>query len=88
VALGEWLFGPSRNFPPREGMPEVDSNGFRHFRGCPSNGTGGQRDSELAAVAGIAALMRDAPDFVTGLADAIRKDLDLAARPSPSDGTA
>jgi hypothetical protein len=40
------------------------------------------RGDEQAIVAGMAALMRDAPDILTGLADAVRKDLDRMANPN------
>jgi hypothetical protein len=82
VALGERLFGNGGTPRPRAPAAEVDANGFRHFRGAPPVGPGVLDDSERTAVAGIAALMRDAPDFMTGLADAIRKDLDRVARGS------
>jgi uncharacterized protein (DUF362 family) len=82
VALGERLFGNGGAPRPRAPAAEVDADGFRHFRGAPPVGPGVLDDSERTAVAGIAALMRDAPDFMTGLADAIRKDLDRVARGS------
>ncbi len=80
--FSQWLFGanscPSLATPPQE----TDRHGFRHFGARPS-GTRyiGERGDEQAIAAGMTALVRDAPDFLTGLADAVRKDLERAANP-------
>lgn len=84
MALSERLFGNGGSTLRRGHATEVDASGFRHFRGVPHGDSGSLGDAEDKVVAGIAALMRDAPDFMTGLADAIRKDLDRLARGSDS----
>jgi uncharacterized protein (DUF362 family) len=80
VDFSEWLFRANAGPIATLGLEEVDRHGFRHFGPTPS---GTQyvraRGDEQATVAGLAALMRDAPDFVTGLAEAVRKDLDRMA---------
>lgn len=78
--FGEWLFpaDPARSTAP--GFKNVDHHGFSHFgptRGGTDYIDGG--DDTQAAAAGLAALMRDAPDFVTGLVDAMRDDLNRMA---------
>jgi hypothetical protein len=84
--VGQWLFGASVGPGVAAGVQETDRDGFRHFGATPS-GTkyfGGRGDGQ-AFVAGMAALMRDAPDYLTGLADAVHRDLDRMADSSPGD---
>ena len=57
--------------------PAVDANGFRHF--APAAAANESEASNDRLVAGMAALARDAPDFLQGLADAVRHDLDRLA---------
>jgi hypothetical protein len=69
---------------PAPGKPrtfkELDADGFRHFTPPPEGSfPKDARGGEEATVAGLASLLRDAPDFVAGLADAVRKDLDRVA---------
>jgi uncharacterized protein (DUF362 family) len=81
--LWQWLFGGATPAPGAIPRPlEVDRDGFRHFV-APAAGSkyAGERGDEQAIVAGLAALARDAPDFLTGLADAVHKDLDRMANP-------
>jgi uncharacterized protein (DUF362 family) len=84
--LGQWLLGASVGPSAAVGLKETDRHGFRHFDGTPS-GTKyvGERGDEQAIVAGVAALVRDAPDFLAGLADAVHKDLDRMANSSEAD---
>ena len=80
--FGQWLFGATTGPSTAAGLKKLDRHGFRHFPPSP-DGTryaGGRRD-EQAIVAGMAALLRDAPDFLAGLADAVHKDLDRMANP-------
>jgi uncharacterized protein (DUF362 family) len=58
--------------------PTVDAAGFRHFAPAAAANDGDERTDRL--VAGLAALARDAPEFVQGLADAVHHDLDRLAR--------
>jgi len=79
--VAAWVFGTGSSVaagaPAAPAEPETDESGFRHFAAPPAaNGAIG-RDDQL--VAGIAALARDAPDFLRGLADAVHRDLDQLA---------
>ena len=81
--LGQWLFGGATAGPGSIPRPkETDRDGFRHFDGTAAGTTydRGRADSQ-AIVAGLAALARDAPEFFTGLADAVHRDLDRMANP-------
>jgi hypothetical protein len=84
--FGQWFFGANTGPSAAVGLKETDRHGFRHFGATPS-GTKyvGGRGDEQAIVAGVAALVRDAPDFLTGLAGAIHKDLDRMAHPDVAD---
>lgn len=77
--LTQWLFGPGETAMARQRPVEVDSDGFRHF--VPAAADAVARGDARAMVAGMAGLMRDAPDMLTGLVDAVQKDLDLMATP-------
>jgi uncharacterized protein (DUF362 family) len=81
--FGQWLFGANVGSNVVSDLKGADRDGFRHFGPTPS-GTRyvDGRGDEQAIVAGMAALMRDAPDILTGLADAVRKDLDRMANPN------
>lgn len=99
MGLGQWLFesaaSPSDASPTlRENGRVVDSDGFTHVAGMRS----AQRDAQqagddeatrkaLQGLSDLSALVRDAPDFLSGLADAMHKDLDRIANPPP-DGAA
>lgn len=81
--LGQWLFSGATPAPGSARLPkEVDRDGFRHFDGVAAGAADdGGRNDEQAIVAGLAALARDAPDFLAGLADAVHSDLDRMANP-------
>ncbi|HWZ71705.1 MAG TPA: DUF362 domain-containing protein [Casimicrobiaceae bacterium] len=83
VELGQWLFGANIGPVATSGRKETDRHGFRHFGPTPSGTRYVGRGDEQAVVAGMAALIRDAPDFLTGFADAVHKDLDRMANPDP-----
>jgi uncharacterized protein (DUF362 family) len=78
--FSEWLFRAETGSAELPGHKETDRDGFQHFSPAtashahPVNG----RD-EQAVIAGLAALVRDAPDIVTGLFEAVRNDLDRMA---------
>lgn len=77
-----WLFGTGASLaaPPAGPAPRMtDGAGFRHFAPAPAANDPPGRDD--AFVAGVAALARDAPDFLQGLADAVHHDLDRLANP-------
>lgn len=80
--FGTWLF-PAAAAPasaPSPGFQKVDRDGFRHFAPSPGGSDYIEgRGDEQATIAGLAAIMRDAPDFVTGLVDAVRDDLNRMA---------
>jgi uncharacterized protein (DUF362 family) len=84
--FGQWLFGANVGPKAATSLKATDRHGFRHFDASPA-GTkyGGGRGDEQAIVAGLAAFVRDAPDFLTGLADAVHKDLDAMANPGAAD---
>ena len=84
--LGQWLFGATAAPGAAPRSKEMDGDGFLHFEARPA-GTkyAGERGDERAIVAGLAAMVRDAPDFLTGLADAVHKDLDRMAHPDVAD---
>jgi uncharacterized protein (DUF362 family) len=79
--LAAWVFGTGS--APAAGMAtgpaplETDASGFRHFAAPSAANDATGRDDRL--VAGMAALARDAPDFLRGLADAVHRDLDRLA---------
>jgi hypothetical protein len=81
--LGQWLFSGATPVPGAARLPkEVDRDGFRHFDGVAAGAMDkGGLNNEQAIVAGLAALARDAPDFLAGLADAVHSDLDRMATP-------
>jgi len=81
--FGTWLFPAAATAPasaPSPGFQKIDRDGFRHFAPAPggSDYIEGRGDDQ-ATIAGLAAIMRDAPDFVTGLVDAVRDDLNRMA---------
>lgn len=57
--------------------PAVDAHGFRHF--APASAANDSEAGSDRLVAGMAAIARDAPDFLQGLADAVHHDLDRLA---------
>jgi uncharacterized protein (DUF362 family) len=60
---------------------EADGNGFVHFQGAPSGTTHrAARVDELTTLSGMVKIVRDAPAFITDLADAMHKDLESMAR--------
>jgi uncharacterized protein (DUF362 family) len=79
--IAAWLIGTGASLAATPAGPQplaVDHAGFRHFAApSPGHDTPGRDD---AFVAGVAALARDAPDFLQGLADAVHRDLDQLAR--------
>jgi hypothetical protein len=85
--FGQWLFGTTGRADAAAALTPPDRNGFRHFRPAP-DGTGheSQRRDERTIVSGMAALLRDAPDFLAGLADAVHEDLDRVANAEAGDG--
>ena len=74
--FGAWLFPAQADTHRPSASGAVDRDGFRHFGSRP-NGTDymSGRGGEQAAIAGLAAVARDAPDMLTGLLDAMRDDL-------------
>lgn len=82
--VGQWLFGAAGGLSPASvSRPAVvDGDGFRHF--APRT-QGNSRDDE-ALVAGIAAIVRDAPELLSGLVDAVQQDLDRVANPAAHAG--
>jgi len=77
-----WIFatGPSVTSAPTSPVPTaIDAAGFRHFAPPPATDDAPERDDQF--VAGMAALARDSPDFLRGLADAVHHDLDRLAHP-------
>ena len=79
--VAAWLFATEpapANAAPAGAGPTTDAAGFRHFAPAPAANDASGRDDQL--IAGMAALARDAPDFLQGLADAVHHDLDRMAR--------
>ena len=79
--VAAWLFAtdaPPAEATPAGSAPTIDAAGFRHFAPAPAANDAAGRDDRL--VAGMAALARDAPEFLQGLADAVHHDLDRLAR--------
>ena len=78
--FGQWLFRPDAGAPELPGRKGIDGDGFHHF-GSAAAGTDYLESGrgEQATIAGLAALVRDAPDIVTGLFEAVRNDLDRMA---------
>lgn len=77
-----WLFGTGAslaNMPAGPTPAVTDAAGFQHFAAAPARPGAPGRNDQL--VAGMAALARDAPDFLQGLADAVHHDLDRLAQP-------
>lgn len=80
--LGAWLFGTGNSLMSSATIvPDAkltDVQGFQHFSGDANmSATNNDRDDRL--ISGVAAMMRDAPDFMLGLADALHRDLDSIA---------
>ena len=78
-----WLFGTGSSLaaaPAGQVSGTIDEAGFRHFAAAPAANDTPGRDDQL--IAGMAALARDAPDFLQGLADAVHRDLDQLANPA------
>ncbi|MGM9516316.1 hypothetical protein ACS5PK_18850 [Roseateles sp. DB2] len=76
-----WLMGTGASVVKEPAGPPsrtTDAQGFVHFSGQPAANDASGRDAAFAA--GMAALARDAPDFLQGLADAVHRDLDQLAR--------
>ncbi|MGE5339148.1 MAG: DUF362 domain-containing protein [Gemmatimonadota bacterium] len=76
-----WLFGTRSALASSSVLATKapDEAGFRHFAPAAAADDAAQRDQQL--IAGMAALARDAPDFLQGLADAVHRDLDALADP-------
>ncbi len=75
-----WLFGSGAALAAAPAGPQplaTDEQGFRHFAPQPAANDSAARDDAL--VASVAALARDAPDLLQGLADAVYRDLDRLA---------
>ena len=85
--VAAWLFGTGSSLVAGGSAApapiETDAMGFRHFASTPAANVTPGRDDQL--VAGIAALARDGPDFILGLADAVHHDLDRMANPGASE---
>jgi hypothetical protein len=74
-----WLFGTGAPLAASPSAPvATDEAGFRHFT---PPAAAGETDRDGRLVAGMAALARDAPDFMQGLAESIHADLDQLANP-------
>jgi uncharacterized protein (DUF362 family) len=92
-SLGAWLFGTgnslmsSATIEPDTKLTDsrvTDTHGFQHFSGdANSSATSNDRDDQL--ISGMAAMVRDAPDFMLGLADALHRDLDDIANSGNSE---
>jgi len=84
--IAAWVFGSGAGLA--SGAPagptpvDIDAQGFRHFAATGAADEAAGREDQL--LAGVAALARDAPDFVRGLADAVHRDLDRLANPGPA----
>lgn len=82
AGFGRWLFdADTAPRAPPDGRV-VDSRGFTHVAG-ESRKDAGHDAATLRALSGLSALVRDAPEFLTGLADAMHKDLNRIANPAP-----
>jgi len=80
--VAAWMLGSGVSFdavPARPTPMAPDADGFRHFAAPPAPLDANERHDQL--LAGFAALARDAPDFLRGLADAVHDDLDALANP-------
>ncbi|HEX5951771.1 MAG TPA: DUF362 domain-containing protein [Rhodanobacteraceae bacterium] len=78
--VAAWITGTGVPLAPAPARAEpllTDSAGFRHF--APPAPAPDVRGREDQWVAGFAALVRDAPDVLQGLADAVHHDLDALA---------
>lgn len=88
VDFGQWLYHMNDVRPSRDEREEADEHGFRHFGPAPDGSRHAAAGTDpQATLSGLAALMRDSPDFFAGLMDAVRNDLDRVAR-SDGDGSA
>lgn len=77
-----WMLGSGASqgaAPAGPATPAPDADGFRHFVGAPVAEANARHDQ---LVAGFAALARDAPAFLQGLADAVHDDLEALANPA------
>jgi hypothetical protein len=77
-----WILGTGTSLAATSAGPAplaTDAAGFRHFTATTAANDLPGRDDQF--VAGMAALARDAPDFLRGLADAVHHDLDRLANP-------
>lgn len=77
-----WLLGTSTSLAASTAGPtplSTDAAGFHHFSAPAAATHTPGRDDQL--VAGMAALARDAPEFLQGLVDAMHHDLDRLANP-------
>ena len=80
LEFGERFLGVHAASGAAAGAQDMDRHGFRHFGPAPGGTTyTGGRAGAQTTIAGLAALLRDAPDFATGFADAVRRDLDRIA---------
>lgn len=80
--LGQWLFGrpPDADASPAGAGTAIDPDGFRHFAGSPEGSTDPAASAKAQAMlAGLAALARDAPEILGGLAEAVQLDLERMA---------
>ena len=76
-----WLLGAgATTYPAREGKstPDIDADGFRHFTSMQPESLDATFQGD-ALIANLAALARDAPSVLQGLADAVHLDLDALA---------
>jgi uncharacterized protein (DUF362 family) len=75
------LFGTPSQPDVNAGRREADGDGFVHFQGAASGTTRRAAGvDELAMLSGMAKIVRDAPEFITDLADAMHKDLETMTR--------
>jgi uncharacterized protein (DUF362 family) len=67
--------------------PSADAHGFRHFSSRPTteHAVKHSQSGDDKLIAGLAALVRDAPAFARGLADAIHSDLNSLANLGEND---
>lgn len=77
--FSEWLFRGDAGSAKLPRHRDIDDDGFQHFSAATASDGPGSGRGEQATIAGLAALVRDGPDIVTGLFEAIRSDLDRMA---------